>query len=635
VSSRIYRHVFRRRVLKAILKIAIDAAVAAAALLAAFALRFDGSIPAPYAMDLAWLVGFVAVAKTTVNFALRAHSRMWQYVSMREAVVLATAAAASTAGLLLLSLAGLLDVPISVLLIDGALYLLGAAGVRVLRRAQVTFVKKRSGVSGDGRVRTLLIGAGDTANALLGDMENRNHTVWDIVGLLDDSPSKQGAKLRGHPVLGPTSQLESLIQRENVKHVVVAMPSANRMVLRNLIGRAQTRGATVQAVPALEDLLRNGKGSVGRLPVTLEDLVDSGEVKRTLLSRVRRRVPEPCILVTGGAGYIGSHVVARLLERGCRVRVLDNFMYGRTGLERLRGHPNLEVKDGDISSIRDVVSAVKDVEAVIALAAIVGDPACGINAEETLNLNYESTKVLVEACNFYGVQRLVFASSCSVYGASDNIYLTEQSALNPVSLYARTRIMSEEVILERCGDVTAVILRLSTVFGLSARMRFDLVVNALTARALVDRRIQIFGGGQWRPFVHCADAAEAFVLAATALPELVRRETFNVGGAGMNHTIGQVGEMIADEVGDDVRIEYVDAMDDPRNYRVTFDKITQHLGFTPNYDLRSGIREMIVALEQNPALRDYNQAAYSNVKVLRDRFESADAQIEVVQPAVR
>jgi nucleoside-diphosphate-sugar epimerase len=303
------------------------------------------------------------------------------------------------------------------------------------------------------------------------------------------------------------------------------------------------------------------------------------------------------------------------------VRVLDNFLYGTRALAALEGHERLEVVDGDISSVRDVVSAVKNVDAVIALAAIVGDPACGINAEETLNLNYEATKVLIETANFYGVRRLVFASSCSVYGAADNGLLSEQSPLNPVSLYARTRIMSEDVIFNRCGDVEPVVLRLATVFGLSPRMRFDLVVNTLTVRAIVNNRIQIFGGDQWRPFVHCQDAAEAFCLAAVEPAAKVRGEVFNVGSSDMNFTIAQVGDLVAEEVGG-VELNLVEATDDARNYRVSFEKIRKALDFAPAFDLPTGIREMIAAIREDPKLRAFDDPVFSNHKALKDRFES-------------
>ena len=305
------------------------------------------------------------------------------------------------------------------------------------------------------------------------------------------------------------------------------------------------------------------------------------------------------------------------------MRVLDNFTYGDEGLADLRNHPRFEMRVGDISSVRDVVSAVKDVDTVLALAAIVGDPACGLNAEETLNLNYESTKILAEACNFYGVERLVFASSCSVYGAAQNDLLTETSALNPVSLYARTRILSEEVLVERCGDTTPVIVRLATVFGLSPRMRFDLVVNTLTVRALVDRKIQIYGGDQWRPFVHCQDVAEAFAVAATASRELVAGEVFNVGSTKMNYTLEDVGSIVAGVVGPDVEVDTGEFNEDRRNYRVSFDKIESVLGFRPEYSLESGVEEMVQAIEASSTLRDYQQARFSNLKHLKDKFDRA------------
>jgi nucleoside-diphosphate-sugar epimerase len=618
----LHPRLFSRRRLKRGAKLVLDALVAVLALLAALELRFAGTMPPWVADDLPLLLGVVAVGKTLIIHLFGAHSRIWHYTSAQEAMLLSLGAALSSTLLLTAGVTGALPVGASVVLIDGPLYLLGIAGLRLLRRMQVTVVKKREGRDDVTRIPTLMVGAGDTANSLLGDLENRNHTDWDVIGLLDDDPAKRGARLRGIPVLGSTTQLEYFIQQRGVRHVVIAMPSAQRAVTRGLITRAQARGATVQAVPALEELLRKGVPAAGVVPITLEDLVDSAEVKRTMMSTVRRERQADLVLVTGGAGYIGTHLVEILLARGYRVRVLDNFTYGPGSLEFLRAHPHLEVVRADISSIRDVVAGVKDAQHVVALAAIVGDPACGLNAEETLNLNYESTKVLIEACNFYGVQRLLFASSCSVYGASDNQFLTEASPLNPVSLYARTRIMSEEVIFNRAGDVIPVVLRLSTVFGLSHRMRFDLVVNLLTVRALVNRRIQIFGGDQWRPFLHCRDAAEAFALAIAAPEALVRGEVMNVGSTDMNHTIRAVGDLVAQEVGDDVEVEAVPMVDDLRNYRVRFDRIQQTLGFRPKVDLRRGIRELIEGIQSSPSLRDYDRAAYSNLKLLKDRFES-------------
>jgi nucleoside-diphosphate-sugar epimerase len=305
-----------------------------------------------------------------------------------------------------------------------------------------------------------------------------------------------------------------------------------------------------------------------------------------------------------------------LLESGYHVRILDRFDYGRSALEGLADHRRLEVMAGDITSSRDLSRALKGVDGVIALAAIVGDPACNLYPDETVNLNYLATKILVDTCNFHGVRRLVFASSCSVYGANNGGLLTERSRLTPVSLYARTRVLSESVLFDRRGDVEPVVLRLATVFGLSPRMRFDLVVNTLTARAAIDRRISVFGGNQWRPHVHCRDAARAFIMALEAPAAAVMGEVFNVGGDGSNLRISDLGDLVAKIVGD-VEVRREGDAPDPRDYRVNFAKIRRVLGFEPEYSVSRGIREVAAAVRANPQYQRFEDPAYHNVKALR------------------
>jgi nucleoside-diphosphate-sugar epimerase len=608
------------RVARRAVKASADFIVAALAIITAIALRYGGSVPPELADRLIPLVVTVATLKVLIVLAVGGYVWIWRYASVSEALVLGAATLFSALLLGMARVFGWSPVPLSAVIMDAAISLLGMGALRFAWR-QYYWHRRRTTAESEPKT-TLILGAGDTADALLGDLSRHRAPPWTVVGLLDDDPSKKGQRMRGHPVLGPTTTLEQVVRTLDIEHVVIAMPRADRTVLRGLITRAQNAGTTVQAIPTFDSFYR---GSTPRRSsgVTLRDLQDSAEIKRSLLPQVTRtRAPsEKVILVTGGAGYIGVHLVRKLLNRGFRVRVLDNFTYGDDAIGPLRSHPRFEMKVGDISSVRDVVSAVKDVDSVIALAAIVGDPACGLNAEETLNLNYESTKILAEACNFYGVDRLVFASSCSVYGAARDTLLNERSPLNPVSLYARTRILSEEVLRDRCGDTTPVILRLATVFGLSPRMRFDLVVNTLTVRALVDRRIQIFGGDQWRPFVHCQDVAEAFVLAATAPNDLVRGEVFNVGSTGMNYTLEDVGNIVAKVVGPDVQVDTGEFNEDRRNYRVTFEKIETTLGFRADYSLEAGIAEMLQAIQNSSSLRDYQQARFSNLKHLKDRFD--------------
>jgi nucleoside-diphosphate-sugar epimerase len=324
---------------------------------------------------------------------------------------------------------------------------------------------------------------------------------------------------------------------------------------------------------------------------------------------------EEVVLVTGGAGYIGSHLIRKLLQRGYKVRVLDKFLYGEHGVAELRGDANLDLRYGDICNIRDVVQAVRGVRAVIALAALVGDAACDLDPQEAVTTNFEATRCLLESSRDAGVERLVFASSCSVYGANGDEVLNERSHLNPVSLYARTRIMSEEVLLQEHGPVEVVILRLSTVCGLSARMRFDLMVNTITARASVEGRIRIVGANQWRPHIHVQDAADAFVRAVEAPSKAAAGGIFNVGGDHLNFTIGEVAQRVMRQIPGTV-VEYFECIEDRRSYRVGFNCIRDVLGFTPLRTVDDAIREVRTVL-QTGEVRDYAAEVYHNVKQLR------------------
>jgi nucleoside-diphosphate-sugar epimerase len=321
------------------------------------------------------------------------------------------------------------------------------------------------------------------------------------------------------------------------------------------------------------------------------------------------------VLVTGGAGYIGSHLVRKLLQHGYHVRVLDKFLYGEHGIAELRGEPHLELRYGDICNIRDVVQAVNGVCAVVALAALVGDAACDLDPREAVTTNFEATRCLLESCREVGVGRLVFASSCSVYGANGNHVLRENSQLNPVSLYARTRIMSEEVLLQEHGPVEVVILRLATVCGLSPRMRFDLMVNTITARASVEGRVRIVGATQWRPHIHVQDAAGAFLLAVEAPSSVAADQVYNVGADSLNFTVGEIANKVLEQIPGTV-VEYFDRIEDRRSYRVGFERIREKLGFVPGRNVDDAIREVRTVL-QTGEVRDYADEVYHNVKRLQ------------------
>jgi len=296
------------------------------------------------------------------------------------------------------------------------------------------------------------------------------------------------------------------------------------------------------------------------------------------------------------------------------VRILDNFLYGDHGVSELRGNPRLEIRKGDIRARADVESAVRDCRVVVALAALVGDATCDLDPEQSMAVNFEATRLLLHACRHHQTERLVFASSCSVYGANGDHLLTEESELNPVSLYARTRILSERILAEECGSLDVIIFRLATVCGLSARMRFDLMVNTITAHAVVERKVKIVGPRQWRPHVHVQDAADAFARAA----EVSRRpgvSVLNVGSNHQNFTIGDVAARVVAQV-PGVKVEYAESSRDQRSYRVDFSRIQKELGFVATRTVDDAVREITEAIEAGTH-RDYRAPVYHNVKHLQ------------------
>lgn len=320
------------------------------------------------------------------------------------------------------------------------------------------------------------------------------------------------------------------------------------------------------------------------------------------------------ILVIGGAGYIGSAAIPLLLEHGHPTRVLDMMLFGRGPLQGCEDNPLLEIVEGDFRHINNVVRTLQGVHTVIHLGAIVGDPACNLDESLTIDINLSATRMIAELARTHGVRRFIFASTCSVYGASPNV-LDERSETRPVGIYGDTKLASEKVLLGmNSPDFAVSILRFATIFGLSGRTRFDLVVNLLTAKALVDGEITVFSGQQWRPFVHVEDAARAIVQIVEAPREVIAGETFNVGSNEQNYTISQIGELIHEQV-PAAKLSVSQDILDRRDYRVDFSKIRDRLGFEPRWTVQAGIRQVLDAI-QSGKVQDYRDAQYSNVKLL-------------------
>ncbi|MGQ9488813.1 MAG: NAD-dependent epimerase/dehydratase family protein [Armatimonadota bacterium] len=338
--------------------------------------------------------------------------------------------------------------------------------------------------------------------------------------------------------------------------------------------------------------------------------------ERRYLSAPLADRPPRNVLVIGGAGYIGSALIPKLLEKGYYVRLLDLFLYGIEPIAPYINHPRLDIVRADFRQVDKVVQCMQGMDAVIHLGGIVGDPACAIDEELTIEVNLVATRTIAEIAKGFGISRFIFASTCSVYGSSDEL-LDERSALNPVSLYARSKIASERVLLSLASPTfSPTILRFGTIYGLSGRIRFDLVVNLLTAKAVVDGKITIFGSDQWRPFVHVDDAATAVLKVLEAPLPLVRNQILNVGSDSQNYTLRQVGEIIHRLV-PTAELIVMGSDGDKRNYRVNFSKIRRLLDFTPRWTLEQGIQQVIDALNSS-VIQDYRDARYSNVKFLSE-----------------
>jgi nucleoside-diphosphate-sugar epimerase len=322
----------------------------------------------------------------------------------------------------------------------------------------------------------------------------------------------------------------------------------------------------------------------------------------------------PWILVTGGAGYVGSVVVEELLGHGHRVRVLDSLAHGSVpSLLQVWGHDGFEFVRGDVRDESARAEALAGVGAVVHLAAIVGDPACSREPDLAREVNLEGTHALLDEAERAGVERFVFASTCSNYGkmADSNQLATEELELRPVSLYAETKVEAELEVLGRSnnGLVTSC-LRFATVYGASPRMRFDLTVNEFTRDMALAPELVVFGEQFWRPYIHVRDAARAVRTALEAPVEAVRGEVFNVGETRENYRKLDIVELLKERF-PDATVSFVHRDEDPRDYRVSFEKVKEHLGFQARWSVEAGIDE-VSALLQSGLVGDPFAPEYRN-----------------------
>jgi len=302
------------------------------------------------------------------------------------------------------------------------------------------------------------------------------------------------------------------------------------------------------------------------------------------------------VLVIGGAGYLGTVLVQNLLDNGYYIRVLDNFIYGNVYNGEGLISENLEITRGDIRHAEVITEAISGIDAVIHLAAVVGDPAARLKPELTTETNYLASLMVASACRISGINKFIYASTCSVYGTGED-KLDEKSPLNPVSLYARTKISSEESIMSISDSrFKPTIMRMATLYGYSPRMRFDLVVNTMTKSAFTDGVIRVYGGSQWRPLLSLKDAARSYRLALESDINLTGGQVYNIGSEDQNYRISELADEIAGVIhqhsGRKISVITEKSITDERDYRVSFEKASRDLGFKAEFTVKDAVIEI-------------------------------------------
>lgn len=302
------------------------------------------------------------------------------------------------------------------------------------------------------------------------------------------------------------------------------------------------------------------------------------------------------ILITGAGGYIGTTLVDMALEAGHEVVALDRFFFGEHLMRDFIGKKRFSILKTDI---RDVTpSDLEGLDVVMDLAALSNDPAGNLNPDLTTSINYKGRAHVAEAAKAAGVPRYILASSCSIYGFGESTDLTEESPANPLTEYATSTYDAEQHVMAMGDDTFCVsATRNATVFGLSRRMRFDLVVNQMTRDAVQKGRLTVMGGGeQWRPLVHVRDVARAFMNIAEQPATLVNKQVFNIGRD--NYQIRSLAFTVRENLPFPVTIETLPDNNDRRNYNASFDKAQTVLGYEAKYDVAFAVAEIYQAIKK-------------------------------------
>jgi len=330
---------------------------------------------------------------------------------------------------------------------------------------------------------------------------------------------------------------------------------------------------------------------------------------------MREKMDNKTILVTGGAGYVGSVLVPKILQKGYNVLIVDTMWYGEEGLNKVKDFDNLEIIKGDIRNKPLLDKVTKKSDMVVHLASISNDPSFDLNPELGKQINYDAVINLVELSKKNAVERFIYASTGAVYGVKEDPKVTENLPLNPLTDYAKYKALGEKILFNEVDDnFVGTIIRSATVCGYSPRQRLDLVVNILAAHAINNRVITVFGGEQKRPNIHIDDATNCYMKLIEADSEKINGEVFNIGTE--NHKVMKLAIMIKDIIGDDVEINRKDVIDQ-RSYHLSAEKIRKTLGFVNKKTIKEAVIDLKNAFEEDkiPNWKDIN---YYNVKKIKN-----------------
>lgn len=302
------------------------------------------------------------------------------------------------------------------------------------------------------------------------------------------------------------------------------------------------------------------------------------------------------VLVTGGAGYIGTVLTDELLKKGFRVTCLDRFFFGKEKVSEFAVNPNYKMIQGDVRTFDKNI--LKDIDVIVDMAALSNDPLGELVKNETLDINHKGRARVCKLAKEMGVKQYVLFSSCSVYGFNDD-WCTEETKPNPITTYAKANVLAEDNLKLADENFTVTALRFATVFGVSYRMRFDLAINIMTLKAFKEGTIFVLGQGmQWRPFVHTRDASKAVISVIEADKSKVNGEIFNVGANSNNMKVINLAYTIRETLPFNTHVDIAPDDADRRSYKVEFGKIASVLDFKPSFSIEDGINEVYRALKE-------------------------------------